>query len=253
MSGNYVMYQGSKIGEGTLYYFKKLAAAFKSATGLELLITDGYRTYAEQKSLYTRWKAGTFSAPSVAYPGTSLHESGRALDLRDSGSSAGVTVAGNTRSNWMRANAAKYGFNPTGYNFREPWHFELQSQLNPWVAPSTGGTSSSALLDIDGKFGTASTRRLQQVLNTVVDGVISGQSTTNREFHVAISTISYSTNSGSSVVVAIQRKLGVNTDGHLGQVTIKAWQSKLGVTVDGYFGPATAKAVQRALNSGKVF
>lgn len=132
---NYTTYQGHKIAPGTLAAFKTMAAAFKKATGLDLLITDGYRTYAEQKSLYDRWKAGTFSAPSVAKPGTSLHETGRALDLRDSGSTPGVTVAGNSRSNWLKANAPAYGFKASGYSFSEPWHYEYQGE--PWNAGST--------------------------------------------------------------------------------------------------------------------
>ena len=123
-AGQIVRAQNALIPIGTYNAYLKLAAAFKKATGYDLLITDAYRTYAQQKSLYDRWKAGTFSAPSVAYPGTSLHETGRALDLRDSGSTPGVTVSGNVRSNWIRNNAAKYGFNPAGYGFREPWHVE---------------------------------------------------------------------------------------------------------------------------------
>ena len=139
MSRQTVNVSGVPVPPGTYEAFKKLASAFKNATGYTLLITSGYRTYAQQKSLYDRWRAGTFKAPSVARPGTSLHESGRALDIRDSGSDAGVTVAGNVRSNWIRNNAAKYGFQPNGYNFGEPWHIEYQG--NPW---STTGSSSTS-------------------------------------------------------------------------------------------------------------
>lgn len=83
--GNYVYEQGKKVPPGTLYYYQRLRAAFKAATGDDLLITSALRTYAEQKKLYDDWLAGRFNTPHVATPGTSLHESGRALDLRASG------------------------------------------------------------------------------------------------------------------------------------------------------------------------
>lgn len=313
---NYIIRQGVKVAPGTYLAYTKLRAAFKKATGYDLLITSGYRTYAEQKSLYDRWKAGTFHAPSVARPGTSRHENGRALDLRDSGSTPGVTVAGNKRSNWMRANAARYGFTPNGYSFNEPWHFEYTG--NPWSTPSTSTPSSvtytksyiktiqnylvnlgyniggsgvdgslgpattkavkafqkaagltqdglpgpktlaalqkntTVVLSVDGRFGPASTRKLQQVLGTPVDGVISGQSNSSRNYHTAISTMSYGSG-GSVAVKALQKKLGVLADGYMGPNTIKAWQRKLGVTADGYFGPNSAKAAQRVLNQNKLW
>lgn len=125
---------GRLVAAGTAAAFTKLAAAFRAATGYTLHVRDGLRTYAQQKDLYDRWKAGTFSAPSVAYPGTSLHETGRALDVYDSGPAPGVTTAGNVRSNWLRNNAARYGFSPTGYGFSEPWHIEYQG--DPWAAPT---------------------------------------------------------------------------------------------------------------------
>ena len=309
---NYIIRQGVKVAPGTFLAYEKLRAAFKKATGLDLLITSGYRTYAEQKSLYDRWKKGTFFAPSVARPGTSLHESGRALDLRDSGSTPGVTIAGNSRSNWLRANASRYGFKPTGYSFGEPWHYEYQG--DPWTVPSAapaktskysssyiktiqtyltklgygignsgidgklgpdttravrafqkdakltvdglpGPKTLSALqsrsvgkLVVDGRFGPASTRTLQTVLGTTVDGYISGQSKTFRPLYSAITTIQYGSG-GSNAICALQKKLGVVIDGSLGPDTIKAWQRKLNVKADGYFGPESAKAAQTKLNS----
>ena len=125
---------GRLVAAGTAAAFYILAAAFKQATGYTLHVRDGFRTYEQQKDLWDRWKGykqPPFYAPSVAYPGTSLHESGRALDVYDSGSTPGVTTAGNVRSNWVKANASKYGFQPTGYGFNEPWHIEYQG--DPWA------------------------------------------------------------------------------------------------------------------------
>ena len=203
-AGQLVRTQNSLIPIGTYNAYLKLSAAFKKATGYDLLITDAYRTYAQQKSIYDRWKAGTFSAPSVAYPGTSLHETGRALDLRDSGSTPGVTVAGNVRSNWIRNNAAKYGFNPAGYGFREPWHVEYTG--DPWRAIGNG-SAESEIPSVNAGFSISYIKDIQQRL------IAKGYSV------------------GSS-----------GADGYRGPDTvyaIKKFQKANGLTVDGLPGPAT--------------
>lgn len=203
-AGQIVRAQNSLIPIGTYNAYLKLAAAFKKATGCDLLITDAYRTYAQQKSLYDRWKAGTFSAPSVAYPGTSLHETGRALDLRDSGSIPGVTVAGNVRSNWIRNNAAKYGFNPAGYGFREPWHVEYTG--DPWRAIGKG-SAESEIPSVNAGFSIAYIKDIQNHL--IAKGYPVGSS---------------------------------GADGYRGPDTvyaIKKFQKANDLTVDGLPGPAT--------------
>lgn len=220
---NYTTYQGHKIAPGTLAAFKKLAIAFKKATGLDLLITDGYRTYAEQKSLYDRWKAGTFSAPSVAYPGTSLHETGRALDLRDSGSTPGVTVAGNSRSNWIRNNAAKYGFAPNGYSFNEPWHVEYQG--DPWTGSGTATTN--------GGYSTAYIKDIQTRL--IAKGYSVGASGVDGSLGPAT----------TAAVKAFQKANGLTVDGLPGPKTLAALKSAGKIAVDGSLGPASiARLIQ---------
>ena len=249
MSGRFVYINGQPVARGTAAAFRRMAAAFKKRFGLDLLITSGYRSYAQQKSLYDRWKAGTFHAPSVARPGTSRHENGRALDLRDSGSTAGVTMAGNPRSNWLRNNCSRWGFVANGYSFREPWHYEYQG--DPW-AGSGSSSGASGRLAVDGLFGPASVRRLQSVLGTVQDGYLSGQSSASKRYHSGLRSVRYGSG-GSTAVRALQRKLKVSADGYFGPQTIRAWQRKLGVTADGYFGPNTAKAAQRMLNQNKLW
>lgn len=105
-------------------------------------------------------------------------------------------------------------------------------------------------LAVDGMIGPKSVRRLQQVLGTPVDAVISGQHTANKTHLPAFNAIQYN-GGGSLAVKALQRQLGVTADGYLGPITNKAWQKRLGVTTDGYFGPNSAKALQTKLNQGK--
>lgn len=111
------------------------------------------------------------------------------------------------------------------------------------------GSQNGAQLAVDGVIGPASVRRLQAILGTPVDGVISGQYSGNRARLAAITSIDYS-GGGSLMVAALQAKLGTDTDGYLGPDTIKAWQKRLHVAVDGYLGINTARAIQRALNAG---
>lgn len=110
----------------------------------------------------------------------------------------------------------------------------------------------SSLLDVDGSFGPASTKKLQQVLGTPVDGIISGQTRTNNDRLVAFQTVRIGVG-GSTAIRALQLRLGVFADGHMGNQSIRAWQKKLGVTTDGYFGPISAKAAQEALNKNKLW
>lgn len=102
----------------------------------------------------------------------------------------------------------------------------------------------------DGNFGPASTERLQRVLGTSADGIISGQGEADRKYHVALYSVAYG-RGGSDVVRAIQHRLGLVADGYLGPNTIKAIQRHLGLVADGFFGPRTALALQVRLNAGK--
>ena len=85
-------------------------------------IVSGFRTRAQQQDLYDRWRAGTYNVPSVARPGTSRHESGRAADL---GIGWGATFG------WTLVHqvASKYGLH---FPVRgEAWHVETKPGAPP--------------------------------------------------------------------------------------------------------------------------
>lgn len=120
-------------------------------------------------------------------------------------------------------------------------------------APVAKPKPGSNALAVDGWFGPATIRRLQQVLGTTVDGVISHQWAGNKKY-LPRATSGWQfdkTGRGSRMIARLQSRLGVKTDGLIGPGTIKAWQRRLGVQVDGYMGPATVNAIQRKLNQGK--
>lgn len=94
--------------------FKVMKAA-AAMQGINLNINNAYRSYEQQVDMARRF--GLYSqGGKAAQPGTSNHGLGRAIDL-------------NVKSNpgsfeWLKANAAKYGFNNIP---REPWHWEKRS------------------------------------------------------------------------------------------------------------------------------
>ena len=86
------------------------------ADGIDLTITDSYRSYDQQLDLVRRkglYSDGGFGAT----PGTSNHGWGLAVDAD----------VGNQRTlDWMRANAWQFGFVEAVP--REPWHWEFRPQ-----------------------------------------------------------------------------------------------------------------------------
>lgn len=72
-------------------------------------VSDAGRTYAEQRQMWDAYRRGELIA-TAAYPGTSKHERGNALDLREPARS------------WLRSRP-EYGFVKDRVS-NEPWHFE---------------------------------------------------------------------------------------------------------------------------------
>lgn len=117
---------------------------------------------------------------------------------------------------------------------------------------STQAVNMSTKIAVDGSWGKATTLRAQQVFGTAQDGVISGQPKEYKKYFPNVYTIeyvSYKQASGSQLVRAMQKKLGVAADGFFGPNTVKAFQKWLGVKQDYSVGPDTVKAFQKWLNA----
>ena len=289
--------------------YQNLRAAFKRAfPGIDLRVSSGTRTRAEQTQIFlsryvtaaningrkvydTRvWNGVKYyrisSAGTVAQPGLSNHEESgpigpRALDIRDTGSDAGVTRRGTTRDKWMERNAGTYGFRNAGYSFSEPWHKEFTGSLSGGTAP-TGGASTSGWparerygeawvksiqeklnrlgynLTVDGKDGPgtqAAVRDFQGKNGLPVDGIAGPN--TNAKLDAVLSggtsgALTVDGKLGPATVKALQKVLGVNQDGAWGAGTTTALQQKLvalgqQINVDGQLGPNTVKALQTVL------
>lgn len=304
MAFTYTTRDGKRVQTNVAAAFDRLNAAFRARFGLNLLVSSGTRTTAEQRQIFLeRYRPqasgnGPYgdvrvyqgvryvrvsSAGTVAVPGTSNHEENgpigpRALDIRDSGNNAGVTSANNVRSNWIRANASAYGFNPAGYGFGEPWHIEYTGSLSG--SPSGGGGSTGdqvtrdrqgwlnlargEKLTVDGQYGPATQaayKRYQEFLRSYgytgnIDGEWgAGTQSAHEKYYDAFygnGTLVVDGEMGPSTIRRLQRVLGVVADGQLGAQTYTALQTRLigmgqSLVVDGDLGPATIKALQTVL------
>ena len=104
---------------------------------------------------------------------------------------------------------------------------------------------------VDGSWGQATTKRLQQVLGTQVTGLIGGQAR-----HAVTNDIpSVKFGSGGSMVVKeMQRRLGVKVDGSFGPGTLRALQKRMGTPITGAISrtnSSVVKKLQHQLNQNK--
>jgi soluble lytic murein transglycosylase-like protein len=98
--------QGKPMRPDVALAFDRMAAAARREVGLNLIVTSGFRSDAEQARLF----AANPDPKWVAPPGQSLHRYGTELDL-------GPPSA----YGWLEANARRFGFIKR-YSW-EPWHY----------------------------------------------------------------------------------------------------------------------------------
>lgn len=112
-------------------------------------------------------------------------------------------------------------------------------------------------LKADGSWGKETTKACQRYFGTTQDGIVSGQSSANKKYLSAVSTSSWkfsNKKSGSDMIRALQKMLGVKVDGLCGKGTITALQKFLknenfyNGNIDGLCGEKTVKALQNFLN-----
>lgn len=91
--------------------FLRMRAA-AAADGHRMQINSAFRTMGKQQKLYRDYlKRGR---PVTAYPGTSPHQMGRAVDIQTAGGTLPIYF-------WLQKNAARFGFVRTVPS--EPWHY----------------------------------------------------------------------------------------------------------------------------------
>lgn len=94
----------------------QLMRAHAAAQGLELHVTEGFRTMERQEYFWRKHLAGT--GAKAARPGYSNHQGGIAVDIQVGGTTSSPVFQ------WLAANAADFGWsNSEGARVGEPWHW----------------------------------------------------------------------------------------------------------------------------------
>lgn len=108
------------------------------------------------------------------------------------------------------------------------------------------------LLMIDGSWGPATTRRLQEVFDTAgKDGIISGQIKNRANRNIPSAQFGQG---GSNMIRAMQKLLNTDQDGNFGPNTCRLLQLRMGTLQDGEISTTSdcVKAMQRRLNKNKI-
>jgi hypothetical protein len=129
--------QGHRLEHVAAAQFLAMQAAMLRDLGRTISVAPGddsaFRTIAQQQADYASYMHGGNVA---AYPGTSNHGYGRAVDITGYESSAAVW-------SWLLAHAGAYGYSwATGQASGERWHWE---SLNTPSATATAAAHSNAL------------------------------------------------------------------------------------------------------------
>lgn len=120
--------------------------------------------------------------------------------------------------------------------------------------PAPAPAPAKEQIKVDGKWGPATTRRLQQIFGTTVDGKVSHQYASYRASNPGLDYGSFQWESNPSgyspMIKAFQGCLnvwinaGLTDDGHIGPKTIRAIQTWLGCGADGHFD-AVSPAIKK--------
>ena len=141
---------------------------------------------------------------------------------------------------------------------------KTKGKAGGWINPNSLSSSASSAsssttkttLKVDGYWGTSTTKRLQQIFKTTVDGKVSNQFSCYKSQNPGLdSGWDWKSNPTgySPLIKAIQKKVGAAQDGHIGPNTIKKIQKWMGCTQDGVFSAKSPciKKLQQWCNSQK--
>lgn len=161
---DYVWMGQARLTPYMAYQLQRLDADLRKNFGVGLVCNSGIRTNQEQIDIFlsryvtagnvkgrhvydTRWWNGQLwyrvsAAGTVAPPGSSNHEiqgTTAAVDIQDTGATAGITSKNSERGRWIRANAPNYDMVASGDGFGEGWHFDIKNIFNAVPGQPAGG------------------------------------------------------------------------------------------------------------------
>ena len=123
---------------------------------------------------------------------------------------------------------------------------------------TAANTATTGKLTVDGYWGSATTKRLQQIFGTTVDGEVSNQKERYKADNPGLRSgwdwREEPNGKGSQLIKAMQKWAGMassDQDGVFGPATCKAFQKKLGTTADGKVSAPSqmVKALQKWANN----
>lgn len=130
------------------------------------------------------------------------------------------------------------------------YYGELE-ESTPVKEPSKEETKKH-IIDEDGKWGTDTTKKAQEVFGTTVDGLVTDQRVEYKSANPGLFSFEWKSNPTgySELIKAIQKKVGATQDGWIGTNTIKKMQKYFGTIQDGYISKPSdvVKAFQKWLN-----
>ena len=135
------------------------------------------------------------------------------------------------------------------------------STVTPAVTPKPSTSvkpTKKDELSVDGHWGPKTTKKLQQIFKTTVDGVVSNQWASYADENPGLDESTFDwdekpNGKGSQLIKAMQKWAGMKEsacDGEIGPKTIEAFQKKLGTKVDGCVSAPSSmvKALQKWAN-----
>lgn len=165
---DYVWRNGARLTPWMNYQINRLSAACFKRWGCYIIVSSGVRLESEQIVIFTaryvtagnirgrkvydmRWwngqwwyrisSAGTVAAPNSPQANHQIRGTVGAVDIRDTGSDAGIMSKNSPRGKWIRQVCREYDLEPEGDGFNEGWHFKVLNVHKAVPSTPSGGGS----------------------------------------------------------------------------------------------------------------
>lgn len=162
------------------------------------------------------------------------------------------TIEGNTSPGTRGSQRAGNGT----YRRTRSW-VDVKYVVRPYYPQDNGTRPASrsdkpAKLDVDGWWGSDTTRGLQYINRHKPDGVVSSQPVSNKRFFTAATTgwewVPDAQAEGSQIIATLQRAFKVDPDGFAGGDTAEGMRGYYGLPAGRVVDRDTVRAMQRAIN-----
>lgn len=221
----------------------RLMAADLRAQGIDISVTSGLRTFAEQDALYAQGRTAPGSIVTNARGGQSLHNYGLAIDV--------VPLDANGRANWNASESTWQQIGAAGKRQGLEWGGDWTSFVDRPHFQMTGGKSISTLLS-EYRSNGGNLPSIWADVNRNYPNV--GGGTTAPPPTTPPASGNLQNGSRGAAVAGLQRdltRLGypLAADGIFGDKTdaaVRRFQRDHNLTVDGIVGPRTKAAIAAA-------